>query len=129
MVANGSGFTVTTPTLLSVLLQSGDVPEFILIAVRVTLYLVVDVVETMAVVNVNEPSPVPVNVLPVTIPSVYVTVQAAPLELLTVTVRFADVPEHVDTPAFIVASGSGSTVIVETEEFATAHVPLCTTAL
>ena len=70
IVANGSGVTVTSATLFSELLQSGTAPEFITIPVRVTLNDVVDVVETTAVVRFTEPSPVPVIVLLVTVPSV-----------------------------------------------------------
>ena len=73
-VANGSGFTVTTAVLLSVLLHCGvTIIPVIAILVKVTLNVPADAVDALddaAVVNVTAPSPDPVMVLPVTAPSV-----------------------------------------------------------
>jgi hypothetical protein len=71
-VANGNGFTVTAAVLLRALLHAGK-PEVIAILVSVTLKVPADAVDAedeAAVVSVTAPSPVPVIVLPVVVPSV-----------------------------------------------------------
>jgi hypothetical protein len=72
IIANGSGFTVTAPTLLSVLLQSGVAPDVMVMAVNVTLNVPADAVVALDeadVVSITWPSPVPFIVLPVVAPS------------------------------------------------------------